>query len=76
MLNENEAGQTIMKVSYDPETDVLRIRFSQKLIEESDEEKPGAILDYDAEGNIVGIEIFDASKRIENPKAVEYIVAG
>ena len=65
-----------MKVSYDPETDVLRIRFSQTLIEESDEEKPGVILDYDAAGNIVGIEILDASKRIENPKAVEYVVAG
>ncbi|MFA6451481.1 MAG: DUF2283 domain-containing protein, partial [bacterium] len=46
-----------MKVSYDPETDVMRIRFSETLIEQSDEEKPGVILDYDAAGNIVGIEI-------------------
>jgi len=65
-----------MKVSYDPVTDVLRIRFSQALIEESDEEKPGVILDYDSAGNIVGIEILDASKRMENPKSVEYVVAG
>lgn len=40
------------------------------------EEKPGVILDYDADGNIVGIEILDASKRMENPKAVEYVVTG
>ena len=64
-----------MKVSYDIETDVLRIQLSQSLVEESDEEKPGIILDYDANGNIVGIEILDASKRMENPKAVEYVVA-
>lgn len=65
-----------MKVFYDPETDVLRIRFSQALIEESDEKQPGFILDYDNAGNIVGVEILDASKHVENPKEVEYIVAG
>lgn len=43
--------------------------------EESDEEKPGVILDYDKDGNIVGLEILDASKRMENPRAVEYAVA-
>jgi len=34
------------------------------------------ILDYDKDGNIVGMEILDASKRIENPHSVEYTVAG
>ena len=65
-----------MKVTYDPEVDVLRIIFSNSPIEESDEDKPGMILDYDRDGNIVGIEILDASKRIENPRSVEYAVAG
>jgi len=64
-----------MKVTYDPEVDVLRIVFSSVPIEESDEEKPGMILDYDKDGNIVGLEILDASKRMENPRAVEYAVA-
>ncbi|MGQ9647712.1 MAG: DUF2283 domain-containing protein [Thermodesulfobacteriota bacterium] len=64
-----------MKVIYDPEVDVLRIVFSSLPIEESDEEKPGVILDYDKDGNIVGLEILDASKRMENPRAVEYAVA-
>lgn len=65
-----------MKVTYDPEVDVLRIVFSNTPIEESDEEKPGMILDFDKDGNVVGLEILDASKRMENPRAVEYAVAG
>ncbi len=64
-----------MKVIYDPEVDVLRIVFNNMPIEESDEEKPGVILDYDKDGNIVGLEILDASKRMENPRSVEYAVA-
>ncbi|MDO9371960.1 MAG: DUF2283 domain-containing protein [Gammaproteobacteria bacterium] len=65
-----------MKVVYDPEVDVLRILFSNAPIEESEENKPGVILDYDKGGNIVGMEILDASKRMENPRAVEYAVSG
>ena len=65
-----------MKVTYDPEVDVVRIILSDAAIEESDEDKPGLILDYDKDGNIVGLEILDASKRIENPRSIEYAVAG
>jgi uncharacterized protein YuzE len=65
-----------MKIIYDPEVDVLRITFSNAPIEESDEEKPGIILDFDKSGNVVGIEVLDASQRMENPRAVEYAVAG
>ncbi|WP_129675501.1 DUF2283 domain-containing protein [Candidatus Chloroploca sp. Khr17] len=65
-----------MKVTYDAEVDVLRLIFSNAPIEESDEEKPGLILDYDQAGNIVGIEILDASKCTDNPFAVEYAVIG
>lgn len=64
-----------MKVTYDPEVDVVRILFNSTPIEESDEEKPGVILDYDKDGNVVGMEILDASKRMENPRAVEYAVS-
>jgi len=65
-----------MKVVYDPETDILRVLFSNTPVEESDEDKPGVILDYDSHGNIVGLEILDASKRMENPRSLEYAVAG
>jgi uncharacterized protein YuzE len=61
-----------MKVTYDAEVDALRIVFNDAPVEESDEEKPGIILDYDRAGNIVGLEILDASKQIQNPRAVEY----
>jgi len=63
-----------VKVTYDPEVDILRIILSNVPIEESDEDKLGVILDYDKDGNIVGLEILDASKRIENPRSVEYAV--
>lgn len=65
-----------MKVTYDQEVDVLRILFSTAPIEESDEDKPGVILDYDGDGNIVGLEVLDASKRMENPRSVDYVVTG
>ena len=65
-----------MKVVYDQELDVLRIHFSPAAVEESDEEKPGLVLDYDRDGNIVGLEVLDASKRIENPRALDYAVTG
>jgi len=65
-----------MKITYDSEVDVLRIIFSNATIDESDEEKPGIILDFDKDGNVVAMEILDASKRMENPRAVEYAVAG
>jgi len=65
-----------MKVFYDPEVDVLRILFNDHPVEESDEDKPGVIIDYDKDGNLVGFEVLEASKRIENPRALEYAVAG
>ena len=64
-----------MKVTYDPETDTLRLVLGRAQIEESDEDKPGVILDYDKDGNVVGLEILDASKRMDNPRSVEYAVA-
>jgi len=53
---------------------VLRVLFNANPIEESDEERPGLILDYDSEGNVVGIEVLNASERVENP--FEYAVGG
>jgi uncharacterized protein YuzE len=63
-----------VKITYDSEVDVLNIVLSAQPVDESDEDKPGIILDYDKDGNIVGLEILDASKRIENPRSVEYAV--
>jgi uncharacterized protein YuzE len=64
-----------MKVKYDKEVDVLYIGLSEEKIKESDEDKPGIILDYDEKGSIVGIEILNASKRMKDPSKMEYEVA-
>jgi len=64
-----------MKISYDREVDILRIVFAETLVDESDETKPGVILDYDGNGKIVGMEILDASKCTEAPNKVEFAVA-
>ena len=64
-----------MKVTYDSDVDVLRILFRDAPIEESDEDKPGIILDYDKEGNLVGLEVLNASQRVDNPRGVEYSVS-
>ena len=65
-----------MKVTYDQEVDALRIILNDEAIEESDEDKPGVIIDYDKRGNVVGLEILDASTRIANPRALDYAVTG
>ena len=63
-----------MKVTYAPKVDVLRIIFSNAAVEENDEDKPGVVLDYDKDGNVIGIEILDASEHLDNPRSVEYAV--
>jgi len=62
-----------MKVSYDTETDTRRIIFRDMPIEESEEQKSGIVLDYDLSGEIVGIEVLQASRRVENPRVVDSV---
>jgi uncharacterized protein YuzE len=64
-----------MKVIYDRETDTLTVIFTDAPVTESDEDKPGVILDYDATGNLVSLEILDASHRVLFPTRIEYQVA-
>ena len=59
-------------MTYDSEVDVLRVLFSDARIQETDEDKPGVILDYDAAGNVVGLEILNASQRVDNPRAMDF----
>ena len=64
-----------MKVIYDRETDILTIVFTETPVAESDEDKPGVILDYDDKGNLVSLEIMDASQRVNVPSKIEYEVS-
>lgn len=65
-----------MRVIYDPRTDTLTIILKDAPVAESDEDKPGIILDYDAAGNMVSMEILDASRRVTQPTRMEYELAG
>lgn len=53
-----------MKLNYYPETDSLYIDLSSKPSKESVEISEGVVLDYDADGNITGIDIDNASHKI------------
>jgi uncharacterized protein YuzE len=63
-----------MKVNYDRETDTLTVIFTDTPVAESDQDRPGVILDYDAAGNLVSLEILDASHRVTLPSRIEYQV--
>ena len=65
-----------MKTTYDPRTDTVTVRFRPGPVAESDEDKPGVILDYDADGNLVSVEILDASKRVEDTRSMNFQVGG
>ena len=54
-----------MKIDYYPETDSLYIDLSEKSSVESKEISEGIVLDYDAEGNLVGIDIDNASTKVQ-----------
>ena len=65
-----------MKVSYDPRTDTLSMILKDNAtITESDEDKPGIILDYDARGDLVSLEILDASHRVTEAQRVDFQMA-
>jgi len=64
-----------MKIIYDPDSDTLTVILKEGPVKESDEVREGLILDYDAEGELVSLEILDASERIRAPQSVEFQLA-
>ncbi|MDZ7736640.1 MAG: DUF2283 domain-containing protein [Gammaproteobacteria bacterium] len=59
-----------MKLNYYPDTDSLYIDLSEHTSTESKEISEGVVLDYDAEGKLVGIDIDNASNKVELKKLI------
>lgn len=65
-----------MKINYDAKTDSLTVILKEGVaVTESDEDKPGVVLDYDKDGNLVSIEVLDASRRVTDAQRVEFTTA-
>ena len=60
-----------MHVRIDQVADAVYLNLTDRPIEGSQEVAEGIIVDYDAEGRIVGVEILDASKRTDDPDALK-----
>lgn len=66
-----------MKAKYDRDTDTLKLILRERVaVAESDEDKPGVILDYDTDGNLVSIEVLDASRRVDAATEIELEMTG
>ncbi len=57
-----------MKLKIDKESDTLYFRLDESAIVESEEVEPGVILDFDADGRVVGIEMLELSKRVPSER--------
>ena len=53
-----------MRLKVDRENDALYFRLDESVIVESEEVQPGVVLDFNAEGNVVGIEMLNLSTRV------------
>ena len=61
-----------MKIEYDARTDTLTVIFKPGVVAESEEGKPGVILAYDADRNLLTVKVRDASKRVEEPNRMTF----
>ena len=63
-----------MKVVYDPQTDSLTITLRDERIKESDEVRPGVIVDFGYDGSVARFEIMQASKMVQNTREIQFAV--
>jgi len=54
-----------MRLKVDKESDALYFRLDESSIVESEEVQPGVVLDFNAEGKVVGIEMLNLSQRAD-----------
>ena len=65
-----------MNVIYDADTDILSFELKSGEVAESDEEKQGMIIDYGADGSLLGFEIMDASKSVPDYMEMQFSIRG
>ena len=53
-----------MRFQFDEQADALYIRLDEGKIVESEEVSPGVVLDFNAQNQVVGVEILDVKKRL------------
>ena len=73
---DDSRGPIDMKIEYDRLTDTLTISLREARIRESDEVRPGMIVDFGYDGGVVAIEILEASKVVEQTAEIQFAVAG
>lgn len=56
-----------MKIEFDPIADALYLELADSEVDKTEEIKPGVMIDYDADGNIIGVEVLYVSKREHQP---------
>jgi uncharacterized protein YuzE len=66
-----------MRIHYDPKLDALYIRLDDSKVVESDEVKPGIVLDFNAKKQVVGIEVLKLKRRVRKAdlKQLKLLVA-
>ena len=64
-----------MRTTYDAEADALYLRFTDAAIVETEEVRPGIMLDLDAAGRVVAIEVLDASAQLADGTDLTRLVA-
>ena len=65
-----------MKLEYDQQADAMYIRLRAAKVAESEEVHPGVVLDFDAQGQVLGIEMLDVSQRTDNPRELAMELIG
>mgnify|MGYP006277462083 FL=1 len=63
-----------MRIIYDPDKDIVQIALNDREVVETAQITPNLVLDYDDDGLVIGLELRQASKRIENPMGVSFEV--
>lgn len=65
-----------MKIEYDPKADAMYIHLAKGEVADTDEVRPGVIMDFDADGRVLGIEMLGVSLRTDNPRELALELIG